>query len=203
MRPRLVQCPMNGEVAPITKLQQRMHRFGGFLVGEIHQEVLHPAQEPGQGKRALVGIGTNADGIARFTREDAHGFEQHRNTPVFEWVNLAQMPDLRDVLNGGPGNMTGSPRRRVPTRPHRLGQHRRIEIDEDAVVAVCLDSLQMGLGRAIRIGQIILEPHAGLFDDRKKIMQAHRHPVGHFPADDRINALFGVHELLGSGATYW
>jgi hypothetical protein len=75
----------------------------------------------------------------------------------------------------------------------RPAQHRRIEIDEDAVVAVCLDSLQMGLCRAIRIGQIILEPHAGLFDGRKKIMQAHRHPVGHFPADDRINALFGVH----------
>jgi hypothetical protein len=33
------------------------------------------------------------------------------------------------------------------------------------------------------------EAHAGLFDGRKKMMQAHRHWVGHFLADDLFNPL--------------
>jgi len=82
--------------------------------------------EPCEGKRARVGIATNTEGVARLTREEAHSFEQHTDTPVVEWVNLAQIPDLRDVLNGGPGNMTGSLGCHVPTRPHHLDQHRRI-----------------------------------------------------------------------------
>ena len=91
--------------------------------------------------------------------------------------------------------MAGGPRRRVPACAHRLGKHRRVEVDEDAVVAVFFHSLQMSPGRALRVGQIILEAHPRLLDCQKKIMQAHRHPVGNLPPDHRINTLFGVHSL--------
>ena len=58
-----------------------------------------------------------------------------------------------------------------------------------------IDGLQVHLGRALGVGQIIFKAHSGILDRRKKIMQAHRHPIGELPPDHRINTLSGVHSF--------
>lgn len=87
---------------------------------------------------------------------------------INERIDLPQMADLENVLNDRPGDVAGSTSRRIPPRPHGLGERCRVMVDLNAVVAVGFDCLQVGPDRALGTGEVFLEAQACPPDDRKK-----------------------------------
>ena len=184
------------QVALVADLEQLNYRRAVGLGSQLHEEILNATDQAGQAEGHLIGVAPDSHFVTHLLGQQPNPLEESRNASVGVRVNDLQAVHFRKAADGWGNNPAGLAGRPFRFRPHRLSQQGSVGVNQQAVVAIFLESLQMYLRDGLGIRTIFLHGDTGFASRQHKIVEAHRNTVRNLACQDRLHALKRVHSLL-------